>query len=392
MPSRPARAVIDTRRMPPVPHPSLAGSRSGIAGLDNMLGGQGMDRGSGMPTPRPTLLGQETETNRICGDMLAQVSDAVVARGADERIVYLNAAAEALYGVSASDAYGRSITELRRNVWASAADEAAALCCMRENGGWRGEIVQICHDGRMLDVEITISLLRTPEGHTKGFLSVIRDIAERKRSEAHVQLLMAEINHRAKNLLAVVQAVTRQTARCGDPATFARRLGERLDGLAAGQDLLVRNHWRGVELADLIDVQLAHFKDLTGSRIHIAGPPVLLTAGAAQAIGMALHELTTNAAKYGALSNADGHVHIAWETSAGREPRFKMSWREQGGPPVRLPTRKGFGGMILGRMAEAAVDGHVEISLNEAGVAWTLIAPAANVTVEPSGGAIDDGV
>lgn len=451
-----------------------------------------------------TLQGQETETNRIRGDMLAQVSDAVVARGPDDRILYLNTAAEALYGVPASDAYGRAVSELRSTLWSSPGSKAAAKRSLREHGAWRGEIAQIRHDGHLLNVEVTVTVLRTPEGEANGFLSIIRDITdrkrgeqklliseiryrrlfetahdgvliidpdtskiidanpfmtqmlgyrhdqlvgkelfeigllkdegasremfarlrryaqvryddlplksqngqhhevevvanlydengrpviqcnirdvtERKRSEAHVQLLMAEVNHRAKNLLAVVQAVTRQTAKYGDPVTFASRLCERIDGLAAGQDLLVRNQWQGVELAELVHAQLAHFQDLVGSRIHISGKSKWLTAAAAQGIGMALHELTTNAAKYGALSNADGEVQITWKISTGPERVFQMVWLEQGGPPVKPPTRKGFGGIILGRMAEAAVDGIVEIAFNTSGVAWTLRAPAANV-------------
>jgi two-component sensor histidine kinase len=207
----------------------------------------------------------------------------------------------------------------------------------------------------------------------------IRDITERKRAEEHIRVLMAEVNHRAKNLLAVVQAVAHQTAKHGDPATAAARLSERIDGLAAGQDLLVKNHWQGVDVSELIVAQLAHFKELIGTRVFLDGPPAQLTAAAAQGIGMALHELSTNAVKYGALSNSEGHVQIMWRVLAYADSAFSMSWREQGGPKVSIPVRKGFGQVITGRMAEASVQGSVVVTYDEAGLVWAINAPLENV-------------
>jgi two-component sensor histidine kinase len=188
---------------------------------------------------------------------------------------------------------------------------------------------------------------------------------------------MAEINHRSMNLLAVVQAVAHQTARTGDPATFVARLFDRIDGLAASQDLLIKNQWEGVDLADLVEAQLAHFEDLIGARVMLDGPPVRLTPAAAQGIGMALHELATNAGKYGALSNDDGRVHISWQFGTANEPVFLMSWLEEGGPTVALPMRKGFGQMVIGRMVEAAVDGTAEVDYRESGFSWRLSSPLA---------------
>ncbi len=218
----------------------------------------------------------------------------------------------------------------------------------------------------------------------------IRDITERKRAEEHNTLLMAEVNHRSMNLLAVVQAVAHQTARMGDPTTFVARLFERIDGLAASQDLLVKNQWEGVDLADLVAAQLAHFKDLIGARVLLDGQPARLTPAAAQGIGMALHELATNAGKYGALSNGDGRVHISWQLGAADKPMFSMSWLEEGGPNVATPTRKGFGQMVIGRMVEAAVDGTAEIDYRESGFSWRLSAPFAG-TLQKARGASSAG-
>jgi PAS domain S-box-containing protein len=204
----------------------------------------------------------------------------------------------------------------------------------------------------------------------------IRDITERKQAEEHNKLLMAEVNHRAMNLLAVVQAVAEQTAR-GDPATLVERLCERIYGLAVSQDLLVQNQWHGVEVSSLVEAQLAHFKDLFGTRVLIDGPHTNLTPAAAQGIGMALHELATNAAKYGALSNGEGRVRISWHVDMAGQPAFSMSWLEEGGPKVSPPGRKGFGQVVIGRMAEAAVNGTAEIDYRESGLSWKLSAPFA---------------
>ena len=212
------------------------------------------------------------------------------------------------------------------------------------------------------------------------------DITLRKQHEEHAQLLMAEVNHRAKNLLSVVQAVAQQTANTGDPLTFAARLSDRIGGLAANQDLLVKNLWHGVEIDELVTSQLAHFKDLIGIRIRLNGPGLTVTAAASQAIGMAVHELATNAAKYGALSNSNGQVHVEWQLTASPESQFLMSWRESDGPLVKAPTRKGFGQTVIKRLVEASVDGNVNVDYAEKGFSWHLRTAAGNVVVISGGG------
>ena len=222
------------------------------------------------------------------------------------------------------------------------------------------------------------------DGRPRIFTTCL-DISERKRSEAHIRLLMVEMNHRAKNLLAIVQAVAGQTAKSGDPATFMVRLSDRIAGLAACQDLLVRGDWQGVEVADLVRAQLKGFSDADGKRIRLDGPPARLAPTSAQAIGMALHELATNAAKYGALSNAAGRLHISWQIEGKRNGTFSMSWTESGGPEVEPPTHKGFGQTVMVSMVQAAVRGKAEVEYRQTGLSWTLRAPA-EVTLEPPGG------
>jgi len=243
-------------------------------------------------------------------------------------------------------------------------------------------------DGVHHDVEVVANLY-DEDGHSVIQCNV-RDITDRKRAEEHVKLLIAEVNHRARNLLSVVMVVARQTAASGDKETFIARLSDRINGLAAGQDLLVDTDWQGVEIADLVKAQLSHFKELIGTRVLIDSPSVRLTPSAAQGIGMALHELATNAAKYGALSNFDGTVHISWRVELTPKPVFSMSWEEDGGPKVTVPTKNGFGNIVTGRMAGAAINGLAETTYRENGIAWNLTGPAESALALAGGGRIID--
>ena len=235
-------------------------------------------------------------------------------------------------------------------------------------------------------IERWIESLRVTEFSSDGTplhaTIVYLDITDLKQAEEQKQILMAEVNHRGKNLLAVVQAIAHHTARHADPVTFAMSLSDRIGALAANQDLLIKNDWHGIEASDLVRAQLSHFKDLIGLRILIEGPSARLTATAAQALSMALYELATNAAKYGALSNRGGCVRISWSIVDMEQPIFAIQWVEEGGPKVLTPTRMGFGQMVIGPMAESAVDGQVEIEFLDTGFSWKLSALVADI-LEP---------
>ena len=210
-----------------------------------------------------------------------------------------------------------------------------------------------------------------------GFL---QDITWRKDVEAHVKLLMGELNHRAKNLLAVVQAVAFHTAREEDPRQFVDTFGKRIVGLAASHDLLTESAWEGVGVADLVHSQLAHFGNLIGSRINLEGPLIKLKPAAAQTIGMALHELATNAGKYGALANDEGSVRIAWASC----PTFRISWTEIGGPMAAPPPKRGFGHRVMVELTEHQLDATVRLEYPSSGLVWELVAPVER-TLEDGG-------
>jgi two-component sensor histidine kinase len=179
-------------------------------------------------------------------------------------------------------------------------------------------------------------------------------------------------------MLSVVDSIAHQTA-TRSPEDFIERFSERIQALSANQDLLVRNEWNGVEIADLARAQLAHFADLIGSRIVVRGPRLRLKAASAQAIGLALHELATNAGKYGALSTDAGRVEVRWASDGDT---LAMSWTERDGPPVSAPKRRGFGTIVMEMMAERSVDGKVDLDYASSGLIWRLTCPAANA-LEP---------
>ncbi|MGB3720338.1 MAG: PAS domain S-box protein [Hyphomicrobiaceae bacterium] len=234
--------------------------------------------------------------------------------------------------------------------------------------------------GRTWICEASAAPVRGPNGEVIGGVAVTVDVTERKRTEQHINLLIAETNHRAKNLLSVVQGIARLTAPASDPKVFAERLSQRLRALAINQDLLVRANWEGIEFEDLVRSQLEPFQGLVSSRCTISGPPLRVSPSAAQAIGMALHELATNASKYGALSGPEGKLAVSWDIDmAGQEPICHIRWREFGGPEVEQPARKGFGHTVIVHFVEQALGADVRLSYNPGGVEWEVTAPLGRV-------------
>jgi len=207
----------------------------------------------------------------------------------------------------------------------------------------------------------------------RHFVVMAEDVTDRRAYEERIQLLMREAYHRTNNILSLVQAIARQTA-ASDMQDFIGRFTERIQALAANQDLLVRHEWRRIDVKDLVRNQLGHFADLIGTRINFAGPKLLLNATAAQAIGLALHELATNSGKYGALSTDIGRVDVSWNLD---NDTYTMGWIERNGPSVQPPERRGFGSTFIESIVKN-LHGEVRLDYAPSGLEWRLTYRAAD--------------
>lgn len=231
-------------------------------------------------------------------------------------------------------------------------------------------------DGRRIWAQITINTIVDDKGAPYRFAVVVVDATERKLAEQRNLVLMREVNHRAKNLLAVVQAIARQTAGSED---FEARFLERVVALAAAHEVVVENEWQGATLERLLRSQTSLFADPQSRRIALSGPPVLVSADASQMIAMAIYELATNAVKYGALSTETGGVAIRWSVAGDKGAEFALDWREVDGPAVDRPRRSGFGSVVTRRLIASRLDAKVDAQFASDGFAWRLTCPLASI-------------
>jgi len=219
-------------------------------------------------------------------------------------------------------------------------------------------------------------------------LALSAEVSERRRQEEHVDFVLHELSHRSKNLLSIVQSMANQVARrTHNFDDFFAGFSRRLRALAEIHDVLVAGDWRGADLRELVRTQLVPFHDGSAKSIAANGPELRLTPKAAEQIGLALHELGTNAAKHGALSAAQGSVKIGWtiEKADTREERVRFTWEETGGPSVIKPPREGFGSLVITKIVPASLQGFASLDFNRDGVKWLLVVPSASVLVDGLG-------
>lgn len=225
--------------------------------------------------------------------------------------------------------------------------------------------------------------IRDANGKVTGIFVEGLDATDRARSQARQQLLINELNHRVKNTLATVQAIASQSFRPGEDTQQARELfTSRILALANTHNILNREGWDGADLTDIVAEALRPFDH--ENRVHVKGPQIRLTAKAAVAFALGLHELVTNAVKYGSLSSEAGSIDICWSARAGLEGsshRLKLAWQEKGGPSVRVPERRGFGSRLLERSLAAELNGTVDLAFEATGLRCEI-----DVQIEEDGG------
>ncbi len=227
-------------------------------------------------------------------------------------------------------------------------------------------------DGQYRPFLTRVVPLRDATSAVTGWIGTHIDISEQKRREEHIRFIIEELSHRTKNLLAVVVAVANQTAQyAGDVKQYQARFQERLQALAHCHDLLVKDSWRGARVHDLVSAQMRPFDEANSRRIDAAGPSIVLKPDAVQHLGLALHELATNASKHGALSTPGGEVVIRWHSEKAQD-RIRFSWSEKGGPPVTPPQRRGFGRVVIEQIVPRALNGNGSLNFSPGGVSWTF--------------------
>jgi PAS domain S-box-containing protein len=290
----------------------------------------------------------------------------------------INAAAEEVFSCRKNDLLGRPVEDVLpaslRETHPKLREAYVEAPEARPMGAGR-ELYAQRKNGEQFPVEIGLNPV-PGRGATAVIASVI-DISERRREAERMQFVMRELSHRSKNLLAVIQGMTRQAvAASPDLASFERSFVERLQGLARSHDLLVGKNWQGASVAALVHAQIQFLKRADSPIVSVTGPDLMLTPEAAQSLGLALHELATNAVKHGALSVADGKIDVSWAVDGGA---LVFSWREIGNV-AREPGRRGFGRTVLEQVVPRSLGGAASLQFDDRGVEWRLQAPLERLT------------
>ena len=224
--------------------------------------------------------------------------------------------------------------------------------------------------------------IRDMAGHIGHWFGTNTDITAMRDAEQRIELLMMEVNHRSKNMLAVIQSLARRTAAQG--GDFVSRLERRIQAIALNQDLLVNRAWSSVPIDEMVTTQLSVIGELA-LQVALEGPELLLTPGAVEAIAMAIHEMATNAVRHGALHSRDGHVVVAWRVEPGHDgEQFAITWTESGGPLVAPPQALGFGARIIADVPRSKLGAEVSIDFPPEGFRWSLRCPVATVSQQPA--------
>jgi len=293
-----------------------------------------------------SALGEIEQRLRWLASIVESSDDAIVSKNLDGLVTSWNTGAERIFGHSAVEAIGRPITII---IPEDRQDEERDILTRIRRGERvdHFETVRQRKDGSLITVSLTISPVKDAQGKIVGASKIARDITEQKRVQEHIANLAREAEHRSKNVLASVQAAV-NLSNAHTSKELKRAIEGRIRALANVHSLFVESRWIGADLSTIAAQELGPYS--VHGRVVIEGPTVLLEPNTAQAFAVSLHELATNAAKYGSLSGKEGQVSVKWIHGAGR--KLVLRWTETGGPPVEPPTRKGFGSRVIVGMIE----------------------------------------
>jgi two-component system CheB/CheR fusion protein len=304
-------------------------------------------------------------------------NDAIIGHSLDGTITTWNAGAEKLFGYTAEEAVGKPRSILVPE------DQSDEVLQLLEKLG-RGEHIvpfdtrRLTKSGKHVAVSATISPVRDGSGGMIGTATIARDISERRRGDELRALLVNELNHRVKNTLATVQSIVAQSLKGVSDVQTRETLDSRLVSLSRTHDLLARDSWESASLRDLLRQEIEPYQAEDGTRFVLTGPDFGLHPKAALALGLAVHELVTNAAKYGALSTPDGRVRVTWDAPKPSEPGvLRLKWVETGGPPATNTGRKGFGSVLIERGLALELDAKVGLDFDQSGLVCTIEIPLA---------------
>jgi PAS domain S-box-containing protein len=283
---------------------------------------------------------------RFLASIVESSDDAIVTKNLDGIITSWNSGAERVFGYTADEAVGRPITIL---IPQDRQDEERVILTRIRRGERvdHFETVRQRKHGSLIVVSLTVSPVKNAEGKIVGASKIARDITEQKRAQDQIATLAREAEHRSKNLLATVQA-TVSLSRSDTPEGLKKAIEGRILALANVHSLFVQTRWIGADLSTIATQELTPYSEKGEGRVQIDGPQVLLEPNTAQVVAVTLHELATNAAKYGALSVPAGQIVLKWLHEA--DGRLILRWREIGGPEVKTPTHQGFGTRVIERI------------------------------------------
>lgn len=331
---------------------------------------------------------QIAAAERFARSVLEQANEAVVVLAPDGHITHASARAEQIAG---QPPIGRTFSEafpLEAQSHAEAGTllrfSAESLDTMLATKPFHGVEVKLrgAHNAASAFLLSAGPLVDDSKANV-GSIVTLTDITERKRAEEQLTTMIAELNHRVKNILAIVQSIAAQTVRASDSFdSFTDAFTGRLKALAIAHDLLTHTRWIGIGLNELLVAVLAPYRSPDETRVSILGPAILLPARAVVPLSMVLHEMATNAAKYGALSTRRGSIAITWDVSGNADKTVELVWQERDGQPVKPAASRGFGTKLIDHVIGHDLDGTTRIDFDPTGVRWTIAFPVNGLAGE----------